>query len=83
MWPARFLARVLIARFCGALAENGGFGHDPMIRSLKEVEFAPRRIVVEFQAQEYAKLEERIGRSVGPGAFLKALVLRELERAVG
>jgi hypothetical protein len=63
------------------LAENTGFGRDPMIRSLKEVEFTPRRVIVEFQAQEYAKLEQAIGRSFGPAAYLKALVLRELERA--
>jgi hypothetical protein len=82
MWPARCSARVLIARSYAALAENTGFGHDPMLRSSKEVEFAPRRIVIEFKPDEFARLEQTINRQpFGPGGFIKAVVLRELERA--
>jgi hypothetical protein len=62
------------------VAENGGFGHDPMVRSFKEAELTRRRIVIEFKPDEFARLEQTIRRQpFGPGAFVKAVVLRELE----
>jgi len=82
MCPARCSAHVLIARSYAALAENAGFGRDPMIRSLKEVDSTPRRIVIEFKPDEFARLEQTIKRQpFGPGGFIKAVVLRELKRA--
>ena len=64
------------------MAENAGFGHDPMVRSFKEAELAPRRIVIEFRPDEFARLEQTIKRQpFGPGGFIRAVVLRELERA--
>jgi hypothetical protein len=84
MWPARSSARVLIARSFGALAENTSFHHDPMIRSMKEAALAPRRVVIEFKPDEFARLEQTIRRQpFGPGGFIKAVVLRELERDAG
>ena len=66
------------------MAENAGFGHDPMVRSFKEAELAPRRIVIEFKPDEFARLEQTIKRQpFGPGGFIKAVVLRELERNAG
>jgi hypothetical protein len=63
------------------LAENAGFGHDPMVRSFKEAELSPRRIVIEFKPDEFARLEQTIRRQpFGPGGFIKAVVLREFER---
>jgi hypothetical protein len=64
------------------LAEDHGFHNDPMIHSLKEAALAPRRIVIEFKPDEFARLEQTIRRQpFGPGGFIKAIVLRELERA--
>jgi hypothetical protein len=66
----------------GALAENTGFHNDPMIRSMKEAALAPRRVVIEFKPDEYARLEATIKRRpFGPSSYIKALALRELERA--
>ena len=64
------------------MADNAGFGHDPMIRSFKEAEISPRRIMIEFKPDEFARLEQTIRRQpFGPGGFIKAVVLREIERA--
>jgi hypothetical protein len=53
-----------------------------MLVALKEAELAPRRIVIEFRPDEFARLEQTIKRQpYGPGGFIKAVVLRELERA--
>jgi hypothetical protein len=62
-----------------AVAENHGFARDPMLRNLKEVELAPRRVVIEFKPAEWARLEQTVkSRPFGPVAYLKALALREL-----
>ena len=64
------------------MAENTSFHHDPMIRSMKEAALSPRRVVIEFKPDEFARLEQTIRRQpFGPGGFIKAVVLRELERA--
>jgi hypothetical protein len=64
------------------LAEDHGFHNDPMLKSLRETELAPRRVVVEFQPAEWARLEATIKRRpFGPSSYIKALALRELERA--
>jgi hypothetical protein len=82
MWPARYSVLGRIARSFGALAENTSFHHDPMLVALKEAELAPRRIVIEFRPEEFARLEQTIRRQpFGPGGFIKAVVLRELKRA--
>jgi hypothetical protein len=50
-----------------------------MLRNLKEVELAPRRVVIEFKPAEWARLEQTVkSRPFGPVAYLKALALREL-----
>ena len=55
-----------------------------MIRSMKEAALSPRRVVIEFKPDEFARLEQTIRRQpFGPGGFIKAVVLRELERDAG
>jgi hypothetical protein len=66
----------------GNVAKDHSLGHDPMLVALKEAELAPRRIVIEFKPDEFARLEQTIRRQpFGPGGFIRAVVLRELERA--
>ena len=66
------------------MAEDHGFHNDPMLKSLREAELAPRRIVIEFRPDEFARLGQTIRRQpFGPGGFIKAVVLRELERDAG
>jgi hypothetical protein len=66
------------------MAEDHGLNHDPMLVSLKEAQLAPRRVVVEFQPAEWSRLEQTIKRRpYGPGGFIRAVVLRELERGAG
>jgi hypothetical protein len=73
---------VQFSSWIGALAEDHGFLNDPMLRSLQEAQLEPRRVVVEFQPAEWARLEATIKRQpFGPSSYIKALALRELERA--
>jgi hypothetical protein len=49
---------------------------------MKEAALAPRRVVIEFRADEFARLEATIKRRpFGPSSYIKALALRELKRA--